>query len=221
MAHAIFDTLVMPTLARTHQGEEDSPSSHTGRLLWGGTKTGLSLLDYLTAQGWLSGSHILSLGAGLGAFELVAAAMGGHVVATDLDSVMPLLKQTIEANPLLSSSTGSIRPCVLDWGEPALPELVATTPFDFICASDCVHFEEWRGPLLQTLSSLSAQSPAHPPTVFLFIEARSPSELAFLDALEGMGFTYGLLDESHSPALSPTTNAASAIVWARRRPTIS
>jgi hypothetical protein len=185
--------------------------------VWGGTRTGLALLDYLNAQGWLVGSHILSLGAGLGAFEMVAAAMGGHVVATDLGSVIPLLEETIKANKALlpGSSSGSITPCVLDWGEPALPELVASTPFDFICASDCVHFEEWRGPLLDTLASLS--TPASPPTVFLFIEARSPNELVFLDALEEKGFVYGLLDESHSPALSPTTNGASALVWARRR----
>ena len=46
----------------------------------------------------MSGSRCLELGAGMGVAGAALALMGGDVTFTDLESVLPLLRQNVDAN---------------------------------------------------------------------------------------------------------------------------
>jgi hypothetical protein len=185
----------------------------TGGVLWGGTRAGLALLDYLRACGPPS-PRVLSLGCGLGALELVCACQGGAVLATDLPAVRPLLARNLAANAAaLAAGRGSLDFEDLDWAAaPALPPAVAARgPFDFALASDCVFWPELFEPLARTMGALARAQAPQPLPFFLLIEPRSPRELRFLAALEAQGFVHSRLDERHGECLRGAVSSACAI----------
>jgi len=211
LSQTIFSSLDIKGDRSGGQGEG------TGGLLWGGTRGGLCLLDYLRTLGIYSDRQprVLGLGSGLGALELTCAScLGAHVIATDLPCVMPLLCRNVEVNAL-ALGDGAVKATCLDWNDGELPPEVAAEPFDFILASDCVYWPSLFQPLIRTLCSLSSLGTIAPP-VFFVIEARSTNELQFLSALEAAGFAFGNLDELHGETLEPLISGASAVIWARR-----
>jgi hypothetical protein len=224
MAAAIFSSLTIL---------DDKTHSGTGGVLWGGTKAGLSLLDYISHSGgseaWnpsnsigasgLVGRRVLSLGCGLGALELVCACLGASVCASDLPEVAPLFSRNLLGNaPLLQRRAGEVGGgslCfeVLDWCSGELPPAIAQhAPFDYVLASDCVYWPELFQPLLNTMLALS-EAQATPPHFFLLIEPRTPRELLFFEKLSAAGFSYSKIDERHAPCLAGAVSSASCIVW--------
>ena len=149
------------------------------------------------------------------------------MLATDLPCILPLLSRNILANEKSRKGEGegtvvggSIQCCHLDWtSAPALPrEVTREGAFDYVLASDCVYWPSLFQPLVNTLTAVAALG-ATPPPVFFMIEARTPSELEFLNALETAGFSYGKLDELHGESLKPLVSGASAVFWAMKRST--
>jgi hypothetical protein len=191
---------------------DDRAHAGTGGVLWGGTKAGLALLDYLRACAPPPPLRVLSLGSGLGALELVCACQGAAVLATDLPMVAPLLQRNLADNaPAVAAGGGRLEFEPLDWTAPALPPAIAARgPFAYALASDCVFWPELFAPLARTMARLASCQPA-PLPFFLLIEPRSPRELAFLAALEAEGFVYSKLDERHSPLLAGAVSSACAI----------
>merc|ERR1712136_722653 len=59
--------------------------------------------------------HVVDVGAGTGAVGLAAAALGAKVTLTDLERILPLLKEGIELNPQLE---GPVQFRALPWGQP-------------------------------------------------------------------------------------------------------
>ena len=205
-AEAIFSTLRIES-ERAHAG--------TGGVLWGGTRCGLSLLDYLRAQG-LGGARVLSLGCGLGALELVCACLGAHVTATDLEMVRPLFERNAQGNAAALAGrkgVGAVAFEPLDWRAPPPAAVLAAGPFAYALASDCVFWPELFEPLIGTMAALSAAQAPRPLHFFLLIEPRSPRELDFFVALRAAGFTYAKLDERHSQHLAGAVSSACAIFW--------
>ena len=208
-------------IASTLTIHDDRSHSGTGGVLWGGTRTGYALLDYLDSLSPLSGRRVLSLGCGLGALELVAAFLGAHVTATDLPMVQPLFERNLEANQgglaaAAAARGGSLAFQALDWTAPLPPAAAAAGPFDYALASDCVYWPELFGPLIATMAALSAAQAPAPLHFFLLIEPRTQRELHFFTALEAAGFLHGKLDERHSHHLAGAVSSACAIFWAHR-----
>lgn len=97
-------------------------------------------------------TRALELGAGCGLVSCVLSAVCGvpHVVATDLEGNVPLLRENCERNAP-AATTRALR-----WGEEAtdiLPE--GATSFDLIVASDVVYVEELVPDLVKTLTRFS------------------------------------------------------------------
>jgi hypothetical protein len=186
----------------------------TGGNRWGGNKAGFALLDLLSARGALAGASIVALGSGAGVLELVAAALGARVLATDLGAVLPLLARNVAANArAVGSRGGSLTTAELAWGGAALPAAVLAARPSIVLASDCVYWPELFAPLIATLRALSDAQLAAPPHVFFTLEPRSSRELAFFEQLDDAGFEWAKIDENVGGEL----DGACSVFWARRR----
>ena len=126
---------------------ELDPSIGTAGNVWGGTRTSLCLLKALEAHwGTLVGKKILSLGAGAGLLEIILGHMGAIVVATDIESVIPLLQKNIQLNSHICGS--NVSAVSLDWCSPLSIEMTNLFPFDFIIASDVVYWKSLFEPFI-------------------------------------------------------------------------
>ena len=102
--------------------------------LWDGS---LLLASLLRSEPWrVRGQRVLEIGAGLGLPSIVAAAMGGHVVATE-QSPLDLLRREVGRNQdVIAAGKGSIDVQELDWTE--LPESILQRlgSFDVVLGCD-------------------------------------------------------------------------------------
>ena len=122
-------------------------------------------LDSPSVRTLLPSLPTLELGAGCGLAGLLAASLGAHVALTDLPSVVPHLRATVQANTAFTStpssslsptsapsffhpSGGSVTCLPLTWGG-ELPAGVGRPRL--VLVSDCVYWEELFDPLLATL----------------------------------------------------------------------
>lgn len=94
------------------------------------------------------GKSVVELGAGTGFVGLVAACLGADVIVTDLEELVPLMRDNIERNKQLIE--GRAEGVTLKWGDPSelkIPEVVLM--------SDLVYYPEALEPLCQTLTQLT------------------------------------------------------------------
>ncbi|XP_011499833.1 PREDICTED: protein-lysine methyltransferase METTL21D-like [Ceratosolen solmsi marchali] len=121
-------------------------------VIWDAALVLAKYLDLISQNSkWLQGKQVLELGAGLGCAGLTASCLGAHVVLTDLESVVPMLKKNIIANEKQwRGSGGTAKAQILEWGKKIdldfKPEIVLLT--------DCIYYEESIKPLLDTLENL-------------------------------------------------------------------
>jgi len=83
--------------------------------LWDGS---LLLASFLRSQPWrVRGQRVLEIGAGLGLPSIVAAAMGGHVIATEQSPLDLLRREVCRNKEVIAAGGGAIDVQELDWAE--------------------------------------------------------------------------------------------------------
>lgn len=94
------------------------------------------------------------------------ASVSTAIHITDLDPMLPLMKQNVELNfpasdiqtPGSQSQRPAVTPSVYSWGSPPPPSL--PLPPDVVLAADCVYFEPAFPLLLDTLKDLIGEGTA-------------------------------------------------------------
>lgn len=206
-------TALASTLSITKSSD---PALKTAGNVWGGNRAGCALLDMLDARGAVRGRRVLGLGSGMAPLELTAAALGAHVLATDLPVALTILRANGDVNAsVVAKGGGTFATAALTWGDDKLPpELAAAGPFSFILASDCIFWPELFAPLVRTFAAVS-DAQETPPHVFFTLEPRSPREADFFRELELAGFEYAKIDEIYDSELEKVMSGAAAVFWAR------
>lgn len=93
-----------------------SPELGNGGLVWPSTFFLADQLRNLTTP--LRGLSIAELGAGTGLLGIWAATQGAHVVLTDLDELVPLLRDNVNLNmEQILKGGGSVRVEAMRWGD--------------------------------------------------------------------------------------------------------
>jgi predicted nicotinamide N-methyase len=82
----------------------------------------------------LVGKRVCDLGSGTGLVGLVAGLLGATVVLTDLEMLLPIMNENIEASKQLNTDI-NITAKVYDWNNPSSFD---EKPFDILLISDCV-----------------------------------------------------------------------------------
>jgi len=169
------------SVLRIHQEERGD----VGVVVW---DAALVLLFYLDKENdrqkgaFLRRRTIVELGAGTGALSISAATRGAFVVASDLQSLVDLMKRNKEENlAAIDASDGKLECLALDWAEDLPRQLTRTlrswsgggvdgdvgvaegwsssivtmTFSDMILVSDCVYYEAAVDSLVKTLSALT------------------------------------------------------------------
>eukprot|EP01023_Acetabularia_acetabulum_P013350 TRINITY_DN16417_c0_g1_i1.p1 TRINITY_DN16417_c0_g1~~TRINITY_DN16417_c0_g1_i1.p1 ORF type:complete len:264 (-),score=36.07 TRINITY_DN16417_c0_g1_i1:126-917(-) len=117
----------------------------------------VALANYAVQQNLLQpgiykNQKVLELGSGCGLSGLVFAALGAHVILTDLEKVVPMLTQTIQLNQqCLQRNQGSARAQTCTWGETHIQDFGDWSSSDLIIAADVVYHAELFDPLLSQL----------------------------------------------------------------------
>ncbi|XP_015122417.1 protein-lysine methyltransferase METTL21D [Diachasma alloeum] len=107
-------------------------------------------------ENFLKGKKVLELGAGTGCVGMTAACLGAHVVMTDLQSTMPILRKNISMNEDQWRGLSTARAEVLDWENDFQLDFLP----DIVVLADCVYYEKSIHPLLKTLEHLCRSSPS-------------------------------------------------------------
>ncbi|XP_065652517.1 protein N-lysine methyltransferase METTL21D-like isoform X2 [Hydra vulgaris] len=107
-------------------------------------------------------SSFLELGAGTGLVGLTAAALGGIVTLSDLETLIPLMQKNIESNKNVLK--GKCSSMVLKWGS----NLSFISPPDIILVSDCIYYEDSLL-LVNSMSQLCSEKT----TIYLSYEDRN------------------------------------------------
>ncbi len=108
--------------------------------------------DYFPLGSWKN-KRVLELGSGCGLVGLRLAALGAHVVMTDVPQVLELTCRNVQAN-LAVISSGSVCTEPLTWGQPLSERLVSLKTcegFDWVVGSDIVYHEHLFDSLASTL----------------------------------------------------------------------
>ncbi|KAJ7334096.1 putative methyltransferase-domain-containing protein [Mycena albidolilacea] len=129
--------------------------------------------------------RILELGAGTGIVSVVLGALRpeDRIIATDVESAMPLLQHNITAN------NSPVEAAVLDWDEEELPQCVQECgAFDIIVMADVTYNTASFPSLVRSLKKLVNLSPKRP-RVLLGYKERDSGERALWGMAEEAGIT--------------------------------
>lgn len=118
-----------------------------GACVWDGA---LLLAGYLASQPHYKfvGARCIELGAGVGFVSIILAKMGAHVIASDIQKVLPLLEKNLIENDVLRKSRsftgGGVEIEELEWGKEGWLTRVETLRHpspDYILAADCCYID--------------------------------------------------------------------------------
>lgn len=147
----IADKIGLPGL-HIHEAVDEESTEGTGTLIW---SAGVRLSQHLVRNraGELKGSRVLDLGAGTGIVGITAAALGAHVMLTDMRDVLPQAFENIQANAaLIEASGGSATVQELDWNDP--DDEVLDQDYDWVFGSDVTYSEDALAPLAKLLRQM-------------------------------------------------------------------
>lgn len=183
-----------------------------GKDVWNGAPV---LARFLEGEA-LRGKRVLELGAGTGLTGIAAAAMGAHVLLTDMPCLLDLLRFNCEANvESVRLSGGSVQVQGLEWGDVHSSKLAQSRladlrtnaskdsctcgaphsdeGYDFIIAADCVYTADATRELLNTLASEHLCS-RDTKVILAFPPARAAS-LSFMSKFRDRFVVERLVDE--------------------------
>mmetsp|Transcript_3488 Transcript_3488/g.10125 ORF Transcript_3488/g.10125 Transcript_3488/m.10125 type:complete len:287 (+) Transcript_3488:151-1011(+) len=129
-----------------------SNATGIGHQLWPATFLMAAALEkrHRSSPGYWKGKTVLELGSGCGLVGLVAAALGAHVMLTDLPTVLDLLSSNVTANlPAILAAGGRAEVTALQWGKDAPPPGWGSP--DLVLGADLVYHRELYPVLLDTL----------------------------------------------------------------------
>ena len=155
-----------------------------GNFLWGSVKpfVGTILNNRVFPADFWVGKRVLELGAGTGAAGLALAKAGAHVTLSDLESLIPLLEENVEANGLKSK----VETIPLDWKQPSSWEPASKIEWDVIVGTDIVYYPSLHKPLLEVIKALIPEDSST--LLLLAYEARKGNSTFFLQGLPKAGF---------------------------------
>ncbi|KAJ9156622.1 Protein-lysine N-methyltransferase EFM6 [Pleurostoma richardsiae] len=163
-------------LAEPLKVHEDLASGCGGQTWPAGMVLAKHMLRYHRDELHSADARILEIGAGGG--------LVGLAVARGCDTQQPLyitdqveMLSLMEHNTVLNGLQDSVRPLILNWGEP-LPQGIHDFKPNVILAADCVYFEPAFPLLLATLSELLALCPSA--TIYFCFKKRRRADMQFL-----------------------------------------
>ncbi|XP_046447702.1 protein N-lysine methyltransferase METTL21D-like [Daphnia pulex] len=128
-----------------------------GCVVWDAALVLGAYLDHMneTEQKPMKNLKILELGSGTGFVGLVAAAMGGDCLITDLPEMIPLMKRNISKNA--ASLKGAHSAKAFEWGSD-ISSIVPNSNegFHIVLAADCIYYKESLDAFVKTLEDLSS-----------------------------------------------------------------
>ncbi|XP_032790305.2 protein-lysine methyltransferase METTL21D isoform X1 [Daphnia magna] len=149
-----------------------------GCVVWDAALVLGAYLDHMNQTGQIpvKNRRILELGSGTGFVGLVAAALGGDCLMTDLPEMVPLIKRNLFKNTPLLQGAGSAK--AFEWGSD-MSGLVSHTDkgFDIVLAADCIYYKESLNAFIKTIEDLSSHSNEGTKTeIFISYEDRESEE---------------------------------------------
>ncbi|KAJ7115929.1 putative methyltransferase-domain-containing protein [Mycena epipterygia] len=155
---------------------------------------GLSAWLVSSTPSFLSSSeplHILELGAGTGIASIVLGALrpDDRIIATDVESAMPLLQHNIAAND------SRVEAAVLDWDEEEFPDCVRESgAFDIIIMADVTYNTASFPVLVRTLKGLVNLS-SQRPRIILGYKERDTGERTLWEMAKAAGIDLKLIGQ--------------------------
>ncbi|KAI0832023.1 putative methyltransferase-domain-containing protein [Trametes gibbosa] len=150
--------------------------------------------------------RVIELGAGTGIVSLTLGTLrstlpkdkDGCILATDLESAMPLLEHNISVNgALFDTQSARPRSLVLDWDVEELSADIRSgkAGFDAIVMADVTYNTASFPSLLRTISSLIQLNPMKRPIIILGYKERDPSERALWAMAKDIGVVFERVGE--------------------------
>jgi hypothetical protein len=96
------------------------------------------LVEYLLRShtDW-AGKRVVELGAGTGLCGLALARLGAHVELTDMEHILPILRENVATNP--SGKGGSMHVSELVWGDADAVQRLRPHECDVVLGAECVY----------------------------------------------------------------------------------
>eukprot|EP00038_Savillea_parva_P024242 m.43455 g.43455 ORF g.43455 m.43455 type:complete len:875 (+) comp6409_c0_seq1:110-2734(+) len=156
------DTLVV---VRQEVNVDIDVHHNTGLILWDAAFVLARFMETRLGRAYFAEKRVLELGSGTGLPSIVAALLGGRVVATDLDEALPLLRENV-ACAVEQHTEGDLSLVAehLVWSADTTH---ADAPFDVVLCSEVIYDRACHDDLLACLKALSS-----PTTEVLFAYKR-------------------------------------------------
>ena len=184
--------------------KQEDPEQDIGSCVWTAAIMLAKYIEHHHGAKGLVDRECIELGSGTGLVGLVAASLGGSVTLTDLDHVVPRLRQNIALNtqPIEgdnewhgTAAGGRVRACELTWGKEGALEAFPG-PYRLVVACEVIYEKQHTAILLETLRGLVS---AETELLFAFDTRGRVGIKPFLEAAEAEFVLNEVPDEDLHP----------------------
>jgi hypothetical protein len=172
----------------------ERPGLEIGTIVWSGAELLCEYMAETFGANGLAGVHIVELGSGTGLAGIFAAALGAHVVLTDLENHAATLRENAQLNSeVIARAGGSVTVETLAWSAEAAGSFLqhgeqGQRQVNMIIGADIVyvqHDEDSLRNLVDTIEVLLAYPGSSPKLPFLLsYRQRAVGEEGFFKAIE-------------------------------------